>query len=90
MKLTIFIFDILDLLDMTLNAHFYFNEITEPLQCCNELEITCNQETVYQRGIPTGHYTKQSFVSNERAVYYNSKGGYFLYSVGAEWVVSYC
>ena len=76
--------------ETTSNVHFYFKNITEPWQCCNELELTWEiQSSEASLQILPGNYTKQSYLSNDKVVYYNSANGYFLYNVETEWVVSY-
>ena len=74
--------------------YMLFSQMVDLWQCCNELELTWNHKTIISKGeslpLPAGKYIKQSMVSNDRAVYYNSKAGYYIYSNKTEWMVSYC
>ena len=66
--------------------------MAESGQCCSEIELSWNLRTIHKSGrvmpSPIGKYTKQMLLSNDKVVYYNTEGEYYLYSRGYEWVVS--
>ena len=53
-------------------------------QCCNELEISWNTNTIYKNGMtlpsPVGKYEKVKISINSKPVYHNVLDDYFIYS----------
>ena len=69
----------------------YSNKNTGRLQCCNEFSLSWNHENIIKAGNPmasaVGIYKKESFHANNSIVYHNEKTGYYLYTLGDNWVV---
>ena len=76
-----------------LNSLIHLNILikTGKLQCCKEFRLSWNQENIIKAGnpmaSPVGIYKKASFHADNCIVYHNEKTGYYLYTLGDEWVV---